>query len=123
MLPKGSRLRANADFSRVYKFGRRQESRNLRLFYLPRGGKSTRIGFVVSKKSTKVGSAAGKIADRNRVKRVLREEARLLLKNLPPGLDIVMQAREGVVKLPAEQIRGELRQLLNNLKFKMQNAK
>lgn len=111
MLPKGSRLRANADFSRVYKLGRRQESPNLRLFYLPRGGKQTRAGFVVSKKSTKVGAAAGKIADRNRVKRVLREEARLLLPKLPPGFDIVVQAREGVVKIPAEEIRAELRKI------------
>ena len=90
----------------------------MRLFYLPRQkkGQATRVGIVVSKKSAKVGQAAGRIADRNRVKRILRETARQILKNLPPGLDVVVQARPGVVKLAPGQVRGELRELLSALK-------
>jgi len=117
MLQKDHRIREDRDYARLYQRGRRLETANLRCFFLPSRLALTRLGFVVSKRSTKKQQAAGKIVDRNRLKRVLRDEARRLLNSVAPGFDIVKQSKSGAVKIKSQELRAELRGLLTKARI------
>jgi ribonuclease P protein component len=67
--------------------GRHITSRLLILAWAPNKTEQIRIGFVVSKRITKLA------AERNYIKRLLGEAVRPLLKNLSAGMDIVISAR------------------------------
>lgn len=112
MLPRASRIRKPGEFSRIYKSGRRASANHLRIFFARGRNTASRFGFVISKKSAKVSAAAGKIVQRNRLKRILRAEIRALAPALSPGYDIVIQVREGLAKLSAADVRAELREAL-----------
>lgn len=90
MLAKKFRLKANADFRRVYKNGRFIAAKTVAVYYLKTDYPTPRIGFVVSKK---VGSSH----IRSRCKRMLREVMRLQLPRLRSNLDIVIVARRAIV--------------------------
>lgn len=95
-LKRAFRLRKNGDFQRVRQQGRHVTSRLLILAWTPNDTTQLRVGFVVSKRITKLA------AERNYIKRLLGEVVRPLLKDLPPGLDIVITARPQIrgVDLP-----------------------
>ena len=66
-----ARLLRHADFERVYKQGRRHFATHMTVFYLRRAeGQGLRVGFTV-------GRVLGGAVERNRMKRRLREAARL----------------------------------------------
>lgn len=77
MLPKNYRLKKRTAFSATYKTGKTFHKNGITLFC----GKekkddiTTKIGFVVSKKIHK------RAVKRNRIKRLMRESVRLLIKN------------------------------------------
>jgi len=95
-LKRAFRLRNNGDFQRVRQRGRHITSRLLILAWAPNDTTQLRVGFVVSKRITKLA------AERNYIKRLLGEIVRPLLEDLPPGLDIVITARPQIrgVDLP-----------------------
>lgn len=113
MLEAERRLTATADFNAVYKKGKQQSSPNLRLSYRSTNQNTLRFGFVVSKKH------ALKIADRNRIKRVMRSTIREILPLLGNlrGYDIVLQARPGIAKVLTKDLRQEISFLLNKAKI------
>lgn len=77
MLPKENRLKKKSAFNATYKTGKTLHKDGITLFC----GKNktseypTKIGFVVSKKIHK------RAVKRNRIKRLMRESVRLLIKN------------------------------------------
>ncbi len=81
MLPKAYRLKKRSAFKATYKTGTTFHSGGITMFC----GKTknneypTKIGFVVSKKIHK------RAVKRNRIKRLMRESCRLLIKNQPPS--------------------------------------
>lgn len=81
---KKERLRKASQFNLVYERGSSVANRFLVLKILPNDLGMTRYGFTVSKR-------VGKAVKRNRVKRLLRECARLT--SIEPGWDIVFIAR------------------------------
>jgi ribonuclease P protein component len=115
MLSRSNRLTNDQDFSRVYRQGRQLSTTHLRLSYMA-PGKSTnqnisRFGFVVSKKH------AVKIVDRNRVKRILRDETRKQFPRFKKNVDVVVAARPGIAKLAGSVIREEYLVLLEKAKL------
>jgi ribonuclease P protein component len=92
---KRGRLSRSGDFDRVYREGRSHANRFLVLYAFPRSDSDAdelRLGISVSRK---VGGAA----DRNAVKRALREAFWGLDAALPPDHDFVLVARPDIAGL------------------------
>lgn len=84
-----SRVTRSGDFDSVYRRGRSAAGRHLVVYAFDRGeGDMARLGLSVGKR---VGGAV----ERNRVKRVLREEFARIAVDLAPGVDYVVIARSG----------------------------
>ena len=88
--PKRHRVTRSGDFDAVYRRGRSAAGRHLVVYAFDRGeGDSARLGL-------SVGRRVGGAVERNRVKRVLREEFARIQGELRPGVDYVVIARPGV---------------------------
>ena len=70
----------------------------------------SRFGFVVSKKQGQG------IAQKNRIKRKLRNLIFLNLKAIPQGSDYVILAKRGIEQASFEELNGEFLELLRKLK-------
>jgi ribonuclease P protein component len=96
-MPKRRRLSRSGEFDRVYRDGSSHATRYLVLYSFPRreddeAGADVRLGVSASRK---VGGAA----ERNRVKRVLREAFWEATERLPQGHDFVLVARPEIGEL------------------------
>lgn len=100
--PRRYRLGGNRNYRYVYRRGKSYPSGNLVLIYLK--GRDLKIGFSVS---GKVGNAV----TRNRVRRILREDARRMRSRMKAG-KYVFIARKSIVDAPHEAVTRELRRLL-----------
>ncbi len=90
--PRGRRNRVtrSGDFDAVYRRGTSAAGRHLVVYAFSRAeGDSARLGL-------SVGRRVGGAVERNRVKRVLREQFAALQPGLPVGVDYVVIARSGV---------------------------
>ena len=106
------RITRSGDFDMVYRRGRSAASRHLVVYAFTRDdrppGTPARLGLSVSRK---VGGAV----ERNRVKRVLREQFAALQPGLPGGIDVVVIARPGCAEYIEERGSGALGERLAEL--------
>ncbi len=80
--------------------------------YLPRPEREeVRLGMTVSRK-------VGRAVRRNRLRRRIREFARLELRDLPP-LDLVVHCRPGAAELSGRELRRELEALAKGLRRRL----
>ena len=79
-------IRKNAGFIRVYRRGKYWAGKFMVLYVLHNDSNELRLGISVSKK-------IGKSVTRNRVRRLIRENYRLLEGNIGTGMDLVFNAR------------------------------
>src|SRR5680860_1900245 len=95
-----ARITRSGDFDAVYRRGRSAANRHLVVYAFSRedrpAGSPARLGLSVSRK---VGGAV----ERNRVKRVLREQFATLAPGLPGGIDVVVIARPGAAEYVEER--------------------
>ena len=95
-----ARITRSGDFDAVYRRGRSAANRHLVVYAFTRDDRPAdtpaRLGLSVSKK---VGGAV----ERNRVKRVLREQFATIAPGLPGGMDVVVIARPGAAEYVAER--------------------
>ena len=108
LLPTKARLRASRDFQAVFSRGKSHADPLLVLYALPRPDGATRFGFSVGRK---VGGAA----QRNRVKRLLREAARGLMLETSPGHDFVVVARARAKDASFADVCASMRRLMGRL--------
>ena len=87
-----SRLRKHADFEKVYRSGRRFFSAHMTVFFLRRDSDSgpARVGFTVAR-------AMGTAVERNRIRRRLREAARLNLSAAGNDVDVVVHPKKSAL--------------------------
>lgn len=102
--PRSARVRARAEFDRIFKQGRRVAAPTLALHCLAQGP-VPRLGLAVSRK------VSPHAVVRNRIKRVLRDEFRHIAASLPPG-DYVLVARPGAATKAPTALRAEFLALL-----------
>lgn len=95
--PRSARVRARAEFDRVFQNGRRTSDPLISLHWL-RDDAPARLGLAVSRKVDP--HAVG----RNRIKRVLRAQFRQVRAGLPPGA-YVLVARTAAAKAEAVVLR------------------
>lgn len=103
-LPRSARVRARAEFDRVFADGRRTSDPLFGLHWL-RDAAPARLGLAVSRK------VDPRAVGRNRIKRVLRTEFRLLRAQLPPGA-YVLVARAAAARADNAALRASLLALL-----------
>jgi ribonuclease P protein component len=92
-LPRESRLRGVKLWQTVYKTGSRHQIEGLYIVVARMEGEVTRLGIRLGKKT-------GIAVVRNRLRRLLREEFRLMLPQLPPDLVLIASTR---IKLDEER--------------------
>jgi ribonuclease P protein component len=102
------RLRARAEFDRVFRKGTRVEGRLFVMIGLPTDRPDHRLGLAVSRK---VGGAV----ERNRVRRLLRESFRRLEPADGRGFDLVVVARTDIVGRTQAEVDRELRDRIRRL--------
>ena len=107
-LPRTSRVRTAREFRRVYSRGLRAGGDHLTIVALRRRADGHRLGLSVSK-------AHGPAVVRNKIKRVFREAFRLERPELPGAYDLVLIPRQRPGKYLLEEIRRELRRLVQRI--------
>ena len=113
---KRSRVTRSGDFDAVYRRGRSASGRHLVVYAFDRGeGDPARLGLSVGKR-------VGNAVERNRVKRVLREEFSRIAGDLPPGVDFVVIARPGAHEYIEERGSRALGERLNELTERVSQA-
>lgn len=101
-------LKKNYEFQRVYGRGKYASSRTLVVYVLANRSGTRRVGITTSKK-------VGKSVVRNRIRRLIRENLRLVIGSLPLGRDIVIVARKADEAAGFDSVGHELRSLFARL--------
>jgi len=98
------KLSKTSEFKKVFSEGRRVEGKNLVIFVLKNDYDFNRMGTIVKKET-------GKAVDRNKIKRRLKEAARILNKKLLSGYDIIVLAKNDIRKANYFEIHYDLESL------------
>jgi len=101
-------LTKNWEFQRVYSKGKYSATRNLVVYALPNNLNAVRIGITTSKK-------IGNAVSRNRMRRLIRENLRIIDVQIKVGMDIVIVARKAEDTASLDSVGKELRYLLRKL--------
>lgn len=103
-------LKKNFEFKRVINRGKCINGKYIAMYVFPNKLKKLRFGFAVSKK-------AGKAHDRNRIKRIVRENVRLLEQEFGQSVDIVFvwKNRISADEVNFFEIKEELKKLKNKV--------
>ena len=106
------RLRRNSEFQQVRCHGRTLASPIMVLAFLQNDLDYSRFGFVVSKR-------LGNAVQRNKLKRRMREAARLRLSQVKPGYDLVVIARKQINRASYAEIADSLDCLLQTASIRL----
>lgn len=116
MLPKINRLKRTKDIERVFKEGRGHKEDFLFLKLTPSHLGVSRFAFVVGQKVAK------KAVLRNKIKRWLREAARIRLPQVRAGFDVVIAAQKRTETKNFQEIEKAVDKILKKAKIIKQNG-
>jgi len=105
--PREARLVQKAQFDAVYRARKRRSSSHFTAFLKANNLTQSRFGFSIKK-------ALGGAVVRNRIRRRLREIARLHREELPAGWDIVIHPKSSVAKAPFAMLETDFLRLLKS---------
>ncbi|OXT06650.1 ribonuclease P protein component [Thermoanaerobacterium thermosaccharolyticum] len=108
------KIKRSSDFKNVYRYGKSISNQYIVMYYLENNLGINRVGFSVSKK-------VGKSVIRNRYKRLLYENFRLLDRDLFRGYDIIFIARNKIVEADFYMVGNAMRRLLTKSSLYMVN--
>ena len=103
-------LRRKEDFSSIYKKGKSIGERYVVLFYKKNGLSYNRIAFLASKK-------VGNSVERNRARRLMKENYRFLKSHIKNGYDIVFIARNSINGKKAYDVEKSMKNAVNKAKL------
>lgn len=112
--PRSSRLTSRAQFLEVYDKGRRVSSSSFVVFGLENACDGCRLGITVTRK-------VGNAVRRNRIKRVLREIFRSHWDELSPPIDLVVNARESILRADSRTLEREFLSTFGRLARRMRS--
>ncbi len=98
MLSFKNRVKKRKDFEKILKGGKLINSEIATVKFFKNNLDQARFGFIVSRK------VSLRAVKRNRVKRILREQIRLLLPRFKENLDIIIIARKEIVEKNSKEI-------------------
>ncbi len=104
-----NRVKKRRDFTRVYQKGKSVAAKDLVLCWRKTGLPLYRVGFTVSKK-------VGNAVVRNKVRRRLKEIARLRPELFSPGRDYIIVARPSASQISYREMEKELERLTGKMK-------
>ena len=116
-------IKKNFEFKRVLSKGKFVNSNNLAIYFFPNRLNLLRFGFAVGKK-------AGKAVERNRIKRIIRESARLTTISFNKGYDLVFVWKNKVsadnvkyidIKKEVEYLYHKIQKEINNEKISVKS--
>ena len=111
MLGSKYRLSKNRDFRYIYKRGKNHSAKTVAMTYIKsRNSNELLIGFITSRK-------VGNAVERNRIKRIMREHIRLMIKDITPGHRIIFIARVQANGSSYTKIGKDLQNLLSKAKL------
>lgn len=114
-LPKLGRLCKNKSFQAVYRSGKSYANKSLVLYVLPNRSANRRVGFAAGKR-------LGPAVVRNRMKRLMREAYRHHQANLVSGVDLVLVARQPLVKAKLDKVVKAFLELCTKAKIMREQA-
>ena len=107
MLDSKNRLSKNRDFKYIYRQGKNSASSTVAMTYIKsKYPNELLIGFTASRK-------VAKAVERNRIKRVMRENVRNMIDDISPGHRIVFTARTQANGSSYQKIGNDIKQLLS----------
>lgn len=101
-------LKKNYEFQRIFKKGRFQAGKYIVIYTLPNGAGINKLGVTTGKKF-------GSGVRRNRIRRLLKENYRLIEDYVFKGFDIVFVARPVEVLPDFYEVKKEMKYLMNKL--------
>ena len=107
-MEEANKLKRRKDFSKTYKRGKSLPAQSVVLCYRKNSTADFRVGFTVSKK-------VGNAVVRNKVRRRMKEVARLHSDRFPAGYDCIFVARRSADKRSYDQVKKEMLFLLSRI--------
>ena len=96
-------------FRQVYDSGKKIQARFFTAFILPNSQEQSRIGITATKR-------IGNSVERNRSRRRLRELYRRNKWRVPPGVDIVINVKDGLARAGYDEIEKDFAQLWERIR-------
>lgn len=106
-MKKAFRVKENKEFQAIFKKGKSFANRQLVIYYIKKQEQNHfRVGLSVGKK-------IGNAVTRNRIKRYLRQAFHELEKELLPGYDMIIIARQPTKQMEFKEVKSSLIHLLS----------
>jgi ribonuclease P protein component len=117
------RLRKHADYQRVYKSSRKQQSLTITYFASLRPSPQESVDpWPTARVGLTAGKVLGNAVERNRIKRRMREAVKPALHLLPPDADVVLHPRRQVLTADFAALKMEVEKIFGAIASRMTSS-